>query len=197
MPVRLFDMQITLPFILRKYCLTVVYLLILASVNGQPGELPPKKMLTVSDFKGIPDESDNFLARTFTVTSLQYSSPSRCAESGKVRVKVETKLTLSHKSWMKLDRIRSRELLNELLSHEQGHYDIGQTFAIDLKNTIANTCFDKSNYKFQADSLFRSMNKYYDSLQRKYDTQTEYMRNRRMQARWKVQIASMLNNISK
>lgn len=97
---------------------------------------------------------------------------------------------------MKLNRIKSQDLLNELLSHEQGHYDINEAFAIDVKGKLSGICFDKYKYKIEIDSTFKAMNKYYDSLQLTYDTQTDNMRNRETQAKWKQKIESMLKNVN-
>ena len=181
-----------------RYLFSIPLFLGLLFVNAQTKQLSPgRKKLTTSDFKGVPDEKENYLARTFSVISLKYFAPANCIEKGKIKLQVETNNTVSEKSWLKVDRIKSEEILNDLLSHEQGHYDIGQTFAIDLKNKISNTCFDKKLYKIQADSIFRSMNKYYDSLQRKYDIDTDHMRNKKMQSKWDATIASRLDEVRK
>ncbi|MEO6915927.1 MAG: DUF922 domain-containing protein [Chitinophagaceae bacterium] len=151
------------------------------------------KKLVVTDFKGETDERSFFLARTYTVISLSYSEPSPCgADRTKVRLTVQTGNRLSDKSWIKADRVKSKSILAELLSHEQGHYDIGETFALDLQNKLTQTCFSKVRYKAEADSIFRAMNKRYDVLQQQYDAETNNMQNTAEQARWKKKIQAML-----
>ena len=153
------------------------------------------RKLTLEDFKGPADERSGFLARTYTVISMRYSSPFPCAsDKTKVQLKVETGNRVSEKSWMRIDRIKNKALIADLLSHEQGHADIGEAFAIELKKTIAETCFDANRYKIQADSILRAMNKRYDALQMQYDTETSNMMNREMQARWKQKIKAMLSD---
>lgn len=154
-----------------------------------------RKRLTINDYKGVSNESEDYLARTYTIVLFKYFSPVNCREKGKIKCKVETRVSISDKSYMKLYKIRTKETLHELLSHEQGHYDISEVFAIDLKNTLSFTCFDKETYKKKADSLFQSMNRHYDSLQRTYDAETDHMRNKEMQLKWKRRIAMMLQKL--
>lgn len=180
------------------YCLSNLLIsLIVVSINAQTSNLITKrKTLAISDFKGAVDERANNLARTYIVISIKYFKPLTCDDVGKVMLKVETDISISEKSWMKLDRIESKEMLQALLSHEQGHYDIGEIFAIDLKKTLSSNCFDKHKHKSQADSVFQSLNKYYDSLQLKYDLDTGHMRNRERQSKWKQDIAAMYERIN-
>lgn len=157
----------------------------------------PKKKLGPSDFKGVPDESSNYLARTYVRISFAYYNPVNCTTPGTVKLTCDTKAVVSEKSWMKLNRAKRFEQLEELLSHEQGHFDIQEIFAIQLKRTVLATCFNKENYKTQIDSLFRSMNRFYDSLQLRYDAETDHMRNKDMQAIWKRKIANRLEKANR
>lgn len=180
----------------RYLIVTLVALLIMSSVFAQSNaELPVVKKLTTSDFKGQPDELVDYLAQTTPVISLRYSGSTNCAENGKIKLKVETGVSVSERSWLKLSKIKTPELLNELLSHEQGHYDMGAIFSIELKKTLLGICFNKASYKQQADSVFKSMYARYDTLQKEYDTDTGHMRNKSMQLKWKQKIDAMWKNI--
>lgn len=175
------------------YITTLLAIITLFTIHAQPNNsLQQRKKLTVQDYKGLINENEDYLARTYTTVSIQYHSPVVCSQKEKVRVIVETSVSISNKSWMKLYKIRTRETLNELLSHEQGHYDISEVFATDLKSTLSGLCFDKVSYKKSADSVFQFKNRYYDGLQRQYDTETDHMRNKEMQLKWKRRIAMML-----
>jgi predicted secreted Zn-dependent protease len=174
-------------FIVALACLLPVF-----AISQEPVRRQNRK-LTLDDFKGPADERSGFLARTYTVISMRYSSPFPCtSDRTKVQVKVETSNRVSEKSWMRAERIKNKSLLADLLSHEQGHADIGEAFAIELKERISSTCFDAQRYKVQADSILRAMNKRYDALQMQYDTETSNMMNREMQLRWKKKIEAML-----
>jgi hypothetical protein len=177
--------------------LSLAFASILISARAQTSELATKrKKLTVNDYKGVPDESSNFLARTNPVLSFEYSNPVSCVPRGRVKFTVSTQVSLGSKSWMKVSMIRKPEVLNELLSHEQGHYDISEIFSIDLQKKLSSMCFDKARYKTEIDSVFRSMNRYYDSLQQKYDADTGYMMNRDSQSRWKQKISAMYRKVN-
>lgn len=174
-------------------CLVMLAFYLPISASAQEPVKRQSRKLTLDDFKGPADERSGFLARTYTVISMRYSSPFPCAsDKTKVQLKVETGNRVSEKSWMRVDKIRNKSLLADLLSHEQGHADIGEAFAIELKNRISSTCFDPLRYKAQADSILRDMNKRYDALQMQYDTETSNMMNREMQLRWKKKIEAML-----
>lgn len=178
------------------YIITPIAIFTLLILNAQTNHsLQQRKKLTVQDYKGIINENEDYLARTYTTVSVQYHSPVVCSQKEKVRLMVETSVSVSNKSWMKVYKIRTRETLNELLSHEQGHYDISEVFATDLKNTLSGLCFDKASYKKSADSVFQSKNRYYDGLQRQYDMETDHMRNKDMQLKWKRRIAMMLEKV--
>lgn len=181
-----------------RQCLgTLLCLFMLLALNAQTNDPAHKRRkLVAGDYKGVPDESSGFLARTYVLLSFYNSGPVNCLDKNKVRFQFETKVSVSDKSWMKLNMIKSQELLIELLSHEQGHYDINEIFAIDLKNKMSAICFDKNKYKAEIDSAFKVMNRYYDSLQLAYDTQTGNMGNRDMQARWKQKIDGMLLKVN-
>jgi predicted secreted Zn-dependent protease len=157
-------------------------------------ENPPGKILSAADFKGAPDYKEDFLARTYVTVSLRYN-PVNCDIPGKVKLSVETTIAVSKKSWMKFNVIRTKEMLQELLSHEQGHYDLNEIFAAELKKHLSDSCFDKLLYKSQVDSIFKSLHYKYDKLQLKYDRDTDHMRQKGMQAKWKRDINVMLKKV--
>jgi predicted secreted Zn-dependent protease len=157
----------------------------------QAQENTQRKMLTSADFRGAPDYKEDFLARTYVTMSLRYN-PESCNIPDKVKLSVETTISVSRKSWMKFNMIRTKETLNDLLSHEQGHYDLNEIFAAELKKRLVDTCFDKLLYKSQVDSIFKALHQKYDMLQLKYDRDTDHMRQKGMQAKWKRDINMML-----
>jgi hypothetical protein len=190
-------MQFTWRSLLFYPVLSFAFALTFVSAQAQTSELANKrKKLTINDYKGIPDESSNFLARTNPVLSFEYSNPVSCIPKDRIKFTVSTQVSVGSKSWMKITEIRKPEILNELLSHEQGHYDISEIFSIDLQKKLSSLCFDKARYKTEIDSVFRSMSRYYDSLQQKYDGDTGYMLNRESQTKWKQKISAMYRKVT-
>lgn len=158
---------------------------------GQENAIPSSKKLTAGDFTGVPDPNSNYLATTFTHLTYQYRRPTACSDKDKLKFQFATGVTVGNKSWMKFDRIKSRQLLQELLDHEQGHYDIAAALADKLQKTLSTTCFDRNNYAKQIDSVYKSVSKYYDTLQIRYDTETGHGLNKELQGKWKTRIAAL------
>ncbi len=149
------------------------------------------RKLTLSDFKGTPDANAPYLATTFTNLSYQYANPVACGNKAKVRFGFETTIRVGEKSWMKFDKIRSKQLLRELLEHEQGHYDLAETFSVQLQRNLAGFCFDRNRYKAEIDSIYRSLSTYYDTLQVRYDAETTHGQEKEPQAQWKARIDAL------
>ena len=149
------------------------------------------RKLTAGDFKGAPDPNSGYLATTFTHLTYQYRRPVSCSDKAKIRFQFETGITVGDKSWMKFDKIKSKLLLQELLDHEQGHYDIAASLADKLQKILSATCFSRTQYAGQIDSVYKSVSKYYDTLQVSYDQETGHGLNKEGQAKWKSRIAAL------
>ena len=160
------------------------------------GQINRTRKLTLADFKGAPDPGSAYLATTFTHLTYEYGNALPCTEKNKVRFEFQTAMRIGEKSWMKFDKIKNKQLLQELLSHEQGHYDIALVFAGHLQKNLTAACFDRNNYKPQIDSLYRTVSKIYDALQVRYDTETNHGQNRETQSAWKQKIEALSRNTS-
>lgn len=174
---------------LRFTC--IMLLATFLTARGQDKPPVSRRLLTAADFKGNPDPRSDYLATTFTHLTYQYRRQTSCGEKDKIRFQFETSITVGDKSWMKWDKIRSKQLLRELLDHEQGHYDIAVAFADKLQKTLSSTCFNRNGFARQIDSVYKSVNSYYDTLQARYDAQTDHGQNREIQAKWKTRIAAL------
>lgn len=172
-------------------CICTGLLAALLTAGGQDKPPASRRQLTAADFKGVPDPRSDYLATTFTHLTYQYGRQTACTEKDKIRFQFETSITVGSKSWMKFDKIRSKPLLQELLAHEQGHYDIAAALADKLQKTLSSTCFNRGNSARQIDSVYKSVNSYYDTLQARYDTETNHGFNREAQAKWKTRIAAL------
>ena len=149
------------------------------------------KKLTAADFKGKPDPGSNYLATTFTHLTYQYRHPTPCSGNDKIKFQFETGITVGDKSWMKFDRIKTSRLLQILLDHEQGHYDIATALADKLQKTLTATCFSRNGYAQQIDSVYKTVSKYYDTLQVNYDAETGHGLDPEVQTIWKAKIAAL------
>lgn len=164
-----------------------------ACVQKQPEKLPA---LSILDFNGQPDYSINALAFTYCGVFYRIIPGKSCSYGNKINVSLSTEVKLFRdRSWIKKNKIKDRNELIKLLSHEQGHYDLFGVFEIDFKNAVENKCFYRIRYKMQIDSIYKEMFMHYDTLQRKYDVESEGMRNEVKQAEWKLRIQKMYNDV--
>jgi predicted secreted Zn-dependent protease len=92
------------------------------------------------------------------------------------------------KSWV---RIRN----NEILAHEQGHFDMAELHARKLNKAL-------KEYRFNAKSVSEDVNRIYDSImtlhhaaQSEYDKETDFSRNKEKQALWQKKIADDLQQL--
>ena len=198
--------SLQIPYIFPEVILTsnnpyyIVCLALLLSfsphTNAQSGHgTAQRKRLTANDFTGMPDPKSDHLATTFTLLSYQYYNPHSCMEKGRQKFTFQTSMRMGEKSWIRFDKIRSRQLLQELLDHEQGHYDIAEVFSVQLQKNLSGSCFDHENYKTEIDSVYQSTNKYYSTLQYRYDLETNYGQNKDMQIKWKSRIDDMIKGM--
>ena len=178
----------------RYWIVALLLLFVLPELQTQAVNPIPGKKLTALDFKGDPDPGSQYLARTYVKISYAYYDPKNCIVPGKVKLTVDVNAVMSDRSWMKTNMAKRWGQLEELLSHEQGHYDIFQLFAARLQRTMEKSCFNKKNYTWEIDSVYKSMNRFYDSLQLTYDAETNHMRNKEMQVKWKKKITDMRNS---
>lgn len=169
--------------------LASVFLTVCLAQTG--GVAAPGKKLTAGDFNGVPDPNSTYLATTFTHLTYQYRRPVTCSDKNNVKFQFETGITMGDKSWMKFDKIKSKLLLQILLDHEQGHYDIAAALADSLQKNLSAACFNRTSYAKQIDSVYKSVSKYYDTLQVRYDTETGHGLNKEVQAKWKNRIAAL------
>jgi hypothetical protein len=170
--------------------LIIIILVILGFYQAKVDD--PPLQLTVLNFKGKPDTALHF--KGYTKCTVFYKiPPTKYIDNSKTTyLKVYTWVEfLENESWIKLDLIKSDEELKELLSHEQGHYDIEVVHAKHLQFKANKTRFSKLRWKFQMDSLGKVLFLHYDSLQKKYDVESGYMLNRPKQAEWKTRIHEM------
>jgi hypothetical protein len=160
--------------------------LLLSFTLIQQGNLIPwnaDRKLGWEDFKASPDPRSSNAALTsssiniefgYDDQSLQYSI--RCAFD-------------KTRSWV---RIRN----NDVLAHEQGHFDIAEIYARKLSKAM-------KEYRFNARTVSQDVNGIYDNImnlhrdaQNQYDKETDYSRNRPRQEECLKKIRQQLNELA-
>jgi predicted secreted Zn-dependent protease len=93
---------------------------------------------------------------------------------------------------MNLHKINTKELLAEILKHEQGHYNISYMEQQELLRTVGRTVFH-ADYHTVADRIFDRIDAKYKQLNQNYDIDTQNSTNRVQQHSWDVYFQQRLN----
>src|SRR5665213_167209 len=137
--------------------------------------------LKVSDFQGIPQHNGGIIAYTNTTIGYTYV-PSW--QKGYYKLDFTIKLEMNkNESWIDKSRVRSPEMLAEILKHEQGHYTIAYLEQQELLRTVGRTVF-YDDYLTKAKDILRRIDAKYKQLNIDYDDDTNHMLNREQQRSW-------------
>jgi hypothetical protein len=136
-----------------------------------------------NNFKGIPNSNFKYEANTYSIINCEYAGSGNC-----FFYKVEA-LFLEEKSWCYIDTT------NNLLKHEQGHFDISEIYArmirryleMNLKKGVANSTIQKG-----IDSLQRLKNQCQDL----YDRETNHSQDISEQIKWQIKIKDLLRSLN-
>jgi len=162
-------------------------LLLIATTFIQPNNsLIPwstARKLTWSDFKGDPDPHSPNAALTssniniefgFNNTGFQYSI--RCVFD-------------KTRSWVRIPT-------DDVLAHEQGHFDIAETYARRLNKALAAYHFNAQTVSKDVNDVYANLMKEHRQTQIQYDQETDYSRNKPRQAEWLKKIAADLKSLA-
>ena len=146
-----------------------------------------EKRLIWQDFEGEPPLSDKVAATTASGISYQFST-SGTGNAYKVDFEISTHF-YPHKSWYK------PELCDEvILSHEQLHFDISELFTRKHRKELGAATFSHENVRRKIKTLYNRNNEELNDFQNRYDTETNFSRNREQQLNWneKIKVALRL-----
>ncbi len=85
-----------------------------------------------------------------------------------------------------------------VLSHEQGHFDIGEIYARNIRESITqlSKSVNKTNYR-KLDSIYNYWGEKMKAEQIRYDKETDYAIDTLRQSEWMVEIKSRLQKLSR
>ncbi len=153
------------------------------TINGTDGNRP----LQWTDFTGKPDNSNPHSALTGVMINYSFSgvqfNGSRATLNG-----FEAALQLDQKnSWLK----KGKES-DELLKHEQGHFDISILCLQELLKKVFQTSFSRDNYKMELQNISNETFKKYADMNVQYDKETNHSINKEEQLKWNAFISKQL-----
>jgi hypothetical protein len=137
------------------------------------------RQLTWQDFTGNPDNSSDLHAYTYYNLRYQYRNVSYSGESATLG-DFEVTLELDpQKSWAKKDK-----LTDELLVHEQGHFNIGILCMRELLAIVKQTAFARGDYAARLQNIFNETMAKYNKLTIQYDQETNHFMDKEQQSKW-------------
>lgn len=140
------------------------------------------RKLTWEDFKGPVDAESKNAALTSSSINIEFGY-----DDAGLEYTIKCSFN-KQKSWVRIKN-------DEVLAHEQGHFDLAELHARKLHKAL-------KAYKFNARTVSTDVNKIYDSLmnahheaQSLYDNETDYSRNKPKQDEWQKKIADELKGL--
>lgn len=183
-------------YILSGTILFLVLMLSLISVSFtvifQKGDIKlywsKDKLLTWEDFKGKPIKSSPHAANTDSGFELQYSYKS---SDHFLVFELQTKF-IKNKSWVKPDKKSE-----DLLKHEQGHFDISEIYTRKFKKNSIEEKFNEKNFRQKVSEINEKNKNEQNKYQDLYDKETDHSKNEQKQIDWNIKIAKDLKELEK
>lgn len=149
--------------------------------------------LTPSDFWGAPKPRVmGHVAYTNCTIDFKYTANRQ--RDGNYALYATVQLILNRdRCWLDTRNIVSKQMMDEVLNHEQGHYLIAYMEQQELLRQINRTRFTR-NYKAEAMQLFNTVDAKYKELNQNYETATQHMQNRAQQRSWDDYFKQRLDN---
>lgn len=142
-----------------------------------------KYKLEWEDFKGKEDIQSEYDAISYTLIDQRQKG----LLEDKILYEIATYF-VSSLSWVKKDQKN-----NDLLFHEQLHFDISELYARKFRKI----CLEHTSHNLN--STFKYFNKEYDKMlieeldfQHQYDTETNYSKNKEKQKEWVKKVKALL-----
>lgn len=156
-------------------------LLFVVDSNDNLIEWRPNIRLTWEDFKGIPDYENENIALTNTSIQLEYGY-----DKNSLEFTVKCRFDKS-KSWVKVKN-------NNVLDHEQLHFDIAELFARKLRRQLKDYKFNKKTVADDVNQIYMKIMEEQHNMQLIYDEETDHSRLEEKQAEWEKRIESFLGS---
>ena len=145
------------------------------------------RVLTWDDFQGKPEK--RFAAASTAYDILKTISPE---QKKTVTIKIEA-VFFKNTSWKKKSWINE-----QVLAHEQKHFDIVELYARKLRKLISEFKFtDMASVNENVTLLYNKIDKEMDIYQDKYDEETDGSLNGDQQRAWQKKISQEIEELSK
>lgn len=147
--------------------------------------------LAARDFAGTPPTDEGFVAYTNCYVSYSYQ-PTR--HNGIYNIDFDVRLYLNNnKSWIRFNQLKSREMLLNVLRHEQGHYNIAYLMRNELYSAFNHQRYT-ANYQAEISRIFKRVEAKYHQLNDDYENETQHMTHTQNQEKWDNWFSKQLDN---
>ncbi|MFT7589451.1 MAG: putative secreted Zn-dependent protease [Limisphaerales bacterium] len=126
------------------------------------------------DFRGAREHNTDVDA----VTSCGIKCAPQFTRDNKIRFEIACYFN-AHQSW-----VNHKDANDHLLSHEQGHFDIGEIYARKLRHKLHKHQFKSRNINSQIQEIYDSVFEDYKKAQALYDKQTGHSIDKKGQSIW-------------
>ncbi len=141
-------------------------------------------VLTWDDFKGKPNVSSSFKTLTESVVTVDIKS-----KGNEAIVTIQNYFD-KNMSWTK-DKNN-----DNLLSHEQGHFNIAEIWTRKFRQKLKNKTYQITTFQRGLNSMHSEIHKESRAMQVEYDKETEHSVNEANQQKWNKKITSELQKLS-
>ncbi|MEP7279830.1 MAG: DUF922 domain-containing protein [Bacteroidota bacterium] len=171
----------------RKLIAAVLLLPFLSSFSAKKNsaEIPwtASRKLTWSDFRSRPDNNSTNAALTSSKIAFNYSYGEVTGFSFTISCVFD-----KNSSWGRLKTVY-------ILAHEQGHFDIAEIYARKLNKTLSHYVFNAATTPKEIPAIYQKLMKEEGEFQNQYDEETNFSRNKDIQARWLQKIREELDRL--
>ncbi|WP_460680911.1 DUF922 domain-containing protein [Mucilaginibacter koreensis] len=167
--------------------LLAVCLLLSSTLMAQPWH-----RLTMDDFWGYPPGTNSaFVAYTNCQISYSYDARIR---NGQYVLTFYVNMNMNHqKSWMNKVHAMESGKIDEILRHEQGHYNMAYLEQQELLQAFNQTRYGP-NYPEQVKQIFTSIDTKYRNLNQDYESDTMHMLDRDRQNQWNAWFGNQISS---
>lgn len=155
----------------------------------------PEKIKWSTHFNAKPDDYSPYAA--LTATTWQYSYITKIRDN---QLNIDFKFVGGvdpGKSWVKRNRIKNKEISNQLLNHEQGHVYINFLLLKEGELRIRNQNYTINNYKKLIQLTANKISKQYSDMQSRYDNETKHGSDLVAQRQWDDYLKKQLDSYEK
>lgn len=165
-------------------------LILITSTTAQSGDSfivwSPERPLAWEDFKGKPNKTSPYHAQTQGTLNYEFESLGPGSYTFKLNVRFDEK-----KSWAK-----PNETTDNLMDHEQGHFDIYEIYGrLIMKRIKESNVLETKEFSDGIAKIFKTTFTELRKFQREYDNATDHSKNKEQQIKWRKKLQDRLDQL--